>query len=116
MLFQQLLFLQTTILLIIFLNIFLFINAFSFKLLKETAKISQSGPTIFKENNYIVKDKKEDFTQINKRAAYFDPRNNDFNNTAQNNNWGDLLISSEPPNEYLKLWLLSEHNRYRQMV
>lgn len=95
-------------LVILLFNLFLLINTFKIKLLKfETAQISHSGPT----NNNI-----KDYQRRNKRAAYFRERDYDFNNQIQNNNWANLLMSGEPPNEYLKLWILSEHNRYRQMV
>lgn len=95
------------------------INAIIIEPLKERAQVSHSGPTNFINNNDLLNDNinnKSSFYNKEKRAAYFGPRRYEFNNAVQNNNWRSLLLSAEAPNEYLKLWILSQHNRYRQMV
>uniref|UniRef100_A0A915CRL9 Uncharacterized protein n=1 Tax=Ditylenchus dipsaci TaxID=166011 RepID=A0A915CRL9_9BILA len=93
------------------------INAFTVDhQLTGTPVVSHSGPTNSLYGHEQLVDGGDHGR--NKRAtAFFNPgwNNGGFNNN-NNNGWGGLLWASEPPNEYLKLWLVSEHNAYRKMV
>ncbi|KAK0417441.1 hypothetical protein QR680_013012 [Steinernema hermaphroditum] len=57
------------------------------------AEVSHSGPTLLGGER-------------EKRAVYYQ----DFNQ------FPNLLVSSEPPNDYLKMWITNEHNRFRKLV
>lgn len=76
------------------------------------ALVSHSGPTNALYGHERFFDEPHDEHDRVKRGIYF----NNWNNNFKNNQWPDLRIASEPPSEYLKMWLTSEHNRYRQMV
>jgi hypothetical protein len=69
-------------------------------------EVSHSGPTnaLYGHEQFVDDDAE---LHRNKRAPYF----NNYRNT-----WNEMLISSEPPTDFHKMWIASEHNRYRRMV
>ncbi|TKR78310.1 hypothetical protein L596_019134 [Steinernema carpocapsae] len=68
--------------------------AFTVKNLIGEAEISHSGPA------------DDEAADREKRAVYYQ----DFNQ------FPNMLVSSEPPNDYLKMWITNEHNRFRKLV
>ncbi|WKX98180.1 hypothetical protein Q1695_013675 [Nippostrongylus brasiliensis] len=62
-----------------------------------SAEVSHSDSLPTNESEQLLREK---------RGYYFSPFN--FGN--------QLLVSAEPPNNYLKKWITHEHNRYRRMV
>ena len=76
------------------------------------AQISHSGPTNALYGHEKFHDDDHDEHDRVKRGMYF-PQ---FQQQFKQQQWPDLLLSSEPPSDYLKMWITSEHNRYRQLV
>jgi hypothetical protein len=77
------------------------------------AQISHSGPTNSLYGHEKFYDEEHDEHDRVKRGMYFPQFQQQQFRQQQ---WPELLVSSEPPNEYLKMWITSEHNRYRQLV
>ncbi|KAE9553275.1 hypothetical protein FO519_003533 [Halicephalobus sp. NKZ332] len=128
---------------VIFFTTALCVSGFTLETLIGEAHVSHSGPTNslygherfyddphdehdrVKRDMYSDKPQEESLDGDNrvKRGIYYNRFSNwnnrwnkNWNNNWNNNQWPDLRIASEPPNEYLKMWLTSEHNRYRQLV
>jgi hypothetical protein len=77
------------------------------------AQISHSGPTNALYGHEKFYDEEHSEHDRVKRGMYFPQFQQQQWRQQQ---WPDLLVSSEPPSDYLKMWITSEHNRYRQMV
>ncbi|KAH7731930.1 LON-1 protein [Aphelenchoides avenae] len=78
------------------------------KFLTGEAEVSRSDPSNDDTNgngNFVHT---EPVRSRRKRSPYF--------NGYGTQGWPDLLLSSEAPNDYLKMWITNEHNRYRRMV
>uniref|UniRef100_A0A914CBT7 SCP domain-containing protein n=1 Tax=Acrobeloides nanus TaxID=290746 RepID=A0A914CBT7_9BILA len=77
--------------------------------------ISHSGPTnALWGHEELIDEEPKGRHERSKRAVA--RRGWGWQQPQQQYTWPNLLVSSEPPNDYLKMWLTSEHNRYRQMV
>ena len=95
------------------------VSGFTIQSLIGEAQVSHSGPTNALYGHEKFFDDSHDEHDRVKRGIYYKQFNNwnrNWNNNWNNNQWPDLRIASEPPNEYLKMWITSEHNKYRQLV
>uniref|UniRef100_A0A7E4UL67 SCP domain-containing protein n=1 Tax=Panagrellus redivivus TaxID=6233 RepID=A0A7E4UL67_PANRE len=86
------------------------VTAFNIKSLIGEAEISHSGPTNALYGHETFFDEELSEHERAKRGIFY-PQ---FQQKTQE--WPNLLQSSEPPSQFLKMWITSEHNRYRQMV
>ncbi|CAI4231745.1 unnamed protein product [Auanema sp. JU1783] len=81
--------------------LYVFVSAYNVPYLTGKAETSHSGPSsadeLLDESDHHLREK---------RGFYF-PSHQYSNN---------LLISSQSPNEYLKKWIVYEHNKYRRIV
>ncbi|KAI1699495.1 cysteine-rich secretory protein family domain-containing protein [Ditylenchus destructor] len=101
--------LLTTPLLILISTLISSMGAFTVDNLAASARVSHSGPTNALYGHETLADES---TDRSKRGVFWP--NWGFN--QNNNGFGGLLVASEPPNNYLKMWITSEHNQYRKMV